>query len=76
MAMAYTHGPFDITSTRLPTMPSYPYQPSQVFCEGDLLDAVQMAGIFEDSKEFVDMPLRFDPEYVLEVRDASTTCSR
>jgi hypothetical protein len=29
---------------------------------------VQRAGIFEDSKEFVDMPLKFDPEDVLEVR--------
>ena len=44
----------------------------QVFCEGDLLDAVQTTGIFQDSKEFVDMPMRQDPEVILEVRIAST----
>ncbi len=37
-----------------------------VFCEGELLDAVQTAGIFEDSKEFVDMPMRVDPEVILD----------
>jgi len=37
-----------------------------VFCEGDLLQAVQLAGIFQDSKEFVDMPMRVDPEIILD----------
>ena len=37
-----------------------------VFCEGELLQAVQLAGIFQDSKEFVDMPMRVDPEIILD----------
>lgn len=36
-----------------------------VFCEGPLLHAVQTAGLFPDSKKFVDMPLLRDPEDVL-----------
>lgn len=39
---------------------------SKVFCDGPLLDAVQRAGIFEDSKTFVDRPLKADPEVALE----------
>mmetsp|Transcript_61311 Transcript_61311/g.109208 ORF Transcript_61311/g.109208 Transcript_61311/m.109208 type:complete len:576 (+) Transcript_61311:68-1795(+) len=38
---------------------------SRVFCNGTLLDAVQRAKLFEDSKTFVDMPLREEPEVVL-----------
>jgi len=37
-----------------------------VYCSGGLLDAVQMSGVFEDSKSFVDMPMRHDPELILE----------
>lgn len=44
-------------------LPSLP----QIYCSGDLLDAVQLSGIFEDSKEFVDMPMRYDPEIILDV---------
>ncbi|XP_060523038.1 trehalase-like isoform X2 [Cylas formicarius] len=29
--------------------------PSPVYCQGDLLDTVQLAGVFNDSKTFVDM---------------------
>jgi len=36
-----------------------------VFCRGPLLDAVQRAHIFEDSKHFVDMPMLYDPETTL-----------
>jgi hypothetical protein len=36
-----------------------------VYCYGDLLAAVQTSGIFEDSKEFVDMPMNADPEEIL-----------
>ncbi|GAB5034603.1 trehalase-like isoform x1 [Nannochloropsis oceanica] len=39
---------------------------AKVYCQGELLHIVQTAGIFEDSKEFVDMPMRVDPEVVLE----------
>ncbi len=39
---------------------------AKVYCHGELLHVVQTAGIFEDSKEFVDMPMRVDPEVVLE----------
>ena len=39
----------------------------QVYCSGELLATVQLSGLFEDSKEFVDMPMKVDPEQVLEV---------
>jgi hypothetical protein len=35
-----------------------------VLCSGPLLDAVQMRPLFNDSKTFVDMPLRFDANTV------------
>uniref|UniRef100_A0A915HM11 Trehalase n=1 Tax=Romanomermis culicivorax TaxID=13658 RepID=A0A915HM11_ROMCU len=34
---------------------------SQIYCEGPILKAVQEARLFNDSKYFVDMPLKFDP---------------
>ncbi|CAG0896196.1 unnamed protein product [Darwinula stevensoni] len=37
---------------------------SDIFCHGDLLKTVQLAELFGDSKEFVDMKLRFGPEVV------------
>lgn len=37
---------------------------------GELLEAVQTSGIFEDSKDFVDMPMRHDPEVVLQAFQA------
>lgn len=36
-----------------------------VFCEGPILHAVQNARLFNDSKTFVDMPLRTSPEQAL-----------
>ena len=33
---------------------------SRVYCQGDLLDTVQRSDLFEDSKTFVDMPMKFD----------------
>ena len=36
-----------------------------VYCHGPLLEAVQLSGIFNDSKTFVDMPLRVSPEAAL-----------
>ncbi|KFD68987.1 hypothetical protein M514_06676 [Trichuris suis] len=39
---------------------------SDIFCHGPLLDAVQRARLFRDSKYFVDMTLRHDPLIVLE----------
>lgn len=35
-----------------------------VYCYGDLLAAVQLSGIFNDSKTFVDMPMKVDPEVI------------
>uniref|UniRef100_A0A7E4UL98 Trehalase n=1 Tax=Panagrellus redivivus TaxID=6233 RepID=A0A7E4UL98_PANRE len=35
---------------------------SQIYCGGDILKAVNEANLFNDSKEFVDMPLKFDPD--------------
>lgn len=40
----------------------------QVYCSGELLAAVQMSGLFEDCKEFVDMTMRKDPEEIMQVR--------
>ncbi|KAM7345157.1 trehalase isoform 5-T9 [Cochliomyia hominivorax] len=37
-------------------------QSCQIYCYGDLLHTVQMAHLFEDSKTFVDMKLKFAPE--------------
>lgn len=34
---------------------------SQIYCDGPILQAVQDAHLFHDSKYFVDMPLRQDP---------------
>ena len=36
-----------------------------VYCGGPLLHAVQSAALFDDSKTFVDMPMRDEPEAVL-----------
>mmetsp|Transcript_8383 Transcript_8383/g.21410 ORF Transcript_8383/g.21410 Transcript_8383/m.21410 type:complete len:566 (+) Transcript_8383:63-1760(+) len=43
---------------------------SAVFCRGDLLDAVQRARLFSDSKHFVDMPMRAEPEAILAAFEA------
>jgi alpha,alpha-trehalase len=34
---------------------------SQIYCDGPILQAVQDAKLFSDSKYFVDMPLKQDP---------------
>ena len=39
---------------------------SEIFCRGDLLHAVQMARIFNDSKTFVDMRLKTDAPQVVQ----------
>ena len=36
-----------------------------IFCTGIILQTVQLKNIYEDSKTFVDMPLRFPPEVVM-----------
>eukprot|EP00611_Tribonema_gayanum_P022972 TRINITY_DN4729_c0_g1_i2.p1 TRINITY_DN4729_c0_g1~~TRINITY_DN4729_c0_g1_i2.p1 ORF type:complete len:589 (-),score=111.45 TRINITY_DN4729_c0_g1_i2:110-1876(-) len=38
---------------------------ASLFCEGPLLHAVQAMGVFKDSKTFVDMPAKADPEHIL-----------
>lgn len=40
------------------------YVYSDVYCYGDILHTVQFAHLHKDSKTFVDMPMRFDREYV------------
>ena len=44
-----------------------------VYCKGPILHYVQISGIYNDSKTFVDMPMRVDPEIVnaafLEIED-------
>jgi alpha,alpha-trehalase len=37
----------------------------RIFCQGPLLEAVQNAHLFHDSKEFVDMPLKYSPDVTL-----------
>jgi hypothetical protein len=37
---------------------------SEIFCRGRLLEAVMSFKLFNDSKTFVDMPLKFKPEEV------------
>ncbi|XP_046649837.1 trehalase-like [Daphnia pulicaria] len=39
--------------------------PSEIYCYGPLLHAVQNAELYKDSKTFVDKKLRFNPETVL-----------
>lgn len=39
---------------------------SEVFCWGEMLHVVQMAGLFADSKQFVDMPTRYPPHIIKE----------
>lgn len=36
-----------------------------VYCQGPLLQAVQLSGLFNDSKTFVDMPMLYEPEETL-----------
>jgi alpha,alpha-trehalase len=36
-----------------------------IYCEGPVLNAVQLSQIYNDSKTFVDMPMRFDPNVTL-----------
>lgn len=36
-----------------------------MYCQGPLLEAVQSLGLFEDSKTFVDMPMKSDAETIL-----------
>jgi hypothetical protein len=38
---------------------------SQIYCDGPILQAVQDARLFPDSKYFVDMPLKLDPGFAL-----------
>jgi alpha,alpha-trehalase len=38
---------------------------SKIYCNGELLEAVQRSGLFADSKTFVDMPTKFPEEQVL-----------
>ena len=45
--------------------PVFPPCSSQIYCYGELLHTIQTAGIFNDSKTFVDMPSRFPPAEVL-----------
>ena len=37
-----------------------------IYCQGELLDTIQMSSIFNDSKTFVDMPSKFHPDLILE----------
>eukprot|EP00045_Choanoeca_perplexa_P013060 m.145870 g.145870 ORF g.145870 m.145870 type:complete len:662 (-) comp16225_c0_seq2:1120-3105(-) len=45
--------------------PSFITEACQIYCHGDLLDAVQSRGLFDDDKTFVDMPLKTDAASVM-----------
>ncbi|CAH0764744.1 unnamed protein product [Diatraea saccharalis] len=38
---------------------------SEIYCHGPLLDTVQMAGLYNDSKTFVDMKLKYSPNITM-----------
>jgi len=35
-----------------------------IFCDGEILSVIQLSRIYTDSKTFVDMPMKFDPEQI------------
>ncbi|XP_072678371.1 trehalase isoform X3 [Canis lupus baileyi] len=39
---------------------------SQIYCHGELLHQVQMAKLYQDDKQFVDMPLNSAPDQILQ----------
>ncbi|XP_076802688.1 trehalase-like isoform X2 [Clavelina lepadiformis] len=53
-----------LTSSRI-LQQSVPACDSEIFCQGNLLDAAQSAYIYNDSKSFVDMKLKNEPDVVL-----------
>ena len=44
---------------------SYINRSCSVYCEGNILKYVQLAGIYNDSKTFVDMPMIYEPEQTI-----------
>lgn len=38
--------------------------PCEIYCQGDLLHAVQLNSLFHDGKHFVDMPMKADPSVI------------
>jgi hypothetical protein len=36
-----------------------------IYCHGPVLETIQMSGIYNDSKTFTDMPMKYDPEDVM-----------
>lgn len=39
-------------------------QACSIYCTGDILTTIQLSGIYNDSKTFPDMPMKFDPDVV------------
>ncbi|KAJ8675851.1 hypothetical protein QAD02_011637 [Eretmocerus hayati] len=39
---------------------------SPIYCYGKLLDVIQMSGVFNDSKDFVDLPMKYDKAEILQ----------
>lgn len=42
------------------------YHFSQIYCQGELLEDIQTAKLFNDSKTFVDKKLKYDEKYILD----------
>ena len=54
-----------LRATRTPDPPPFsPYTTCDIFCTGPILSAFQLAGLWNDSKTFVDFSLRADPSDV------------
>jgi len=45
---------------------AYTVPQCSVYCDGEILHAIQQSGIYADSKTFVDMPMKYDPDVIIE----------
>ncbi|VFV31203.1 low quality protein: trehalase [Lynx pardinus] len=65
---AYTHSPGPVQGTCPQSSLFSPLPGSRIYCYGELLHQVQMAKLYQDDKQFVDMPLSSTPDRVLAAR--------
>lgn len=61
-----------VSRPKMPSVPGSPFARScTIFCNGQVLTAVQSSHLYNDSKTFVDQPLITDPEEVLAAFEAT-----
>lgn len=58
--------PRNIDATSINAIESYVDAACSVYCDGPLLRTVQLYNLFNDSKYFVDMPMKSDPDEILQ----------